>query len=74
MFSGFEERERVDNRNVNMYKGCVLGDTGAGASIFWDKSLLKNIRRIDKPFSIVGIGGSRINVYYVGDSVFGPVG
>jgi hypothetical protein len=71
IFSGFGDK---GSRHVHMYKGCVLGDTSAGASVFWDSSLLKNIRHMKTPYRIRGIGGAVINVYMEGDSVFGPVG
>ena len=52
----------------------MLADTGAGASVFWDSALLSNIRRMETPYRIRGIGGAVINVYMEGDSAFGPVG
>jgi Reverse transcriptase (RNA-dependent DNA polymerase) len=57
-----------------LYKGFVLADSGAGASVFWDRSLLWNIRRMQHPFKIMGIGGSVLSVYMEADSDFGVVG
>ena len=57
-----------------MYKDCILADTGAGTSIFYDESLLSNIRRKDEMYRVRGIGNSIINVSLEGDSVFGTVG
>lgn len=73
-FLGVGGRQLRPRHCMNLYKDCILGDTGAGASIFWNKDLLSNIRSIKEPYRIRGIGNKCINVYKEGDSIFGPVG
>ena len=58
------------NKGVN----CVLADTGAGASVFFQESIVYNKREIKRPYGIMGIGGSVIIVNTEGDSEFGVVG
>jgi Reverse transcriptase (RNA-dependent DNA polymerase) len=52
----------------------VLADTGAGGSIFFQRELVHNLRNIERPYGIMGIGESVIVVNMEGDSEFGVVG
>jgi Reverse transcriptase (RNA-dependent DNA polymerase) len=52
----------------------VLADTGAGGSIFFQRNLVHNVRNMEMPYGVMGVGGNVIVVNKEGDSEFGVVG